>query len=170
METALADTEFAPLQELQGLDKALQTIKGELTNSLAKLSELDDHIAQEERKLEQSNDVNKFVKNDITKCLHNLTDEIAALLEVASANKNELCSQVGRIRETISHILDGDITFTDRIVSSAPWTWGYHLLNFDDHRLGHINPSPCSYLQWYTVSSPCTIGQKSLVWLDQKTA
>ena len=39
------------LRELRGLDKVMQTNRGELTNNLAKLSELDKHIALEKWKL-----------------------------------------------------------------------------------------------------------------------
>ena len=48
------DSPLLKLRELQGLDKALQTIQGELTNNLAKLTELDDHIALEKRKLDEA--------------------------------------------------------------------------------------------------------------------
>ena len=62
METALTDAAIDEilgtlddpplnLREIRGLDKALQTIRGELTNNLAKLTELDDHIALERGKL-----------------------------------------------------------------------------------------------------------------------
>jgi len=39
------------LLELRGLDKAMQTYRGELINNLGKLSELDKNIAAEEAKL-----------------------------------------------------------------------------------------------------------------------
>ena len=65
METALTDTQIdevlgtlddppLTLREIRGLDKALQTIRGELTNNLAKLTELDEHIALEKRKLDEA--------------------------------------------------------------------------------------------------------------------
>ena len=40
------------LQEIQGLDKALQSIRRELTNNLAKLTELDKHIPLDRQKLD----------------------------------------------------------------------------------------------------------------------
>ena len=63
LESALTDNEIDQvlgtiddppfdLRELRGLNRALQTIRGELVNNLAKLSELDDHIALEKRKLD----------------------------------------------------------------------------------------------------------------------
>ena len=36
-----------PLREIYGLNRALQTIRGELTNNIAKLRELDEHIKRE---------------------------------------------------------------------------------------------------------------------------
>ena len=41
-------------RQLRGLDKAMQTICGEITNNLAILSSLDDHIALEKRKLSET--------------------------------------------------------------------------------------------------------------------
>ena len=40
-------TEGLTLRELRGLDKALQSIRGELTNNLAKLTDIDKDIAKE---------------------------------------------------------------------------------------------------------------------------
>ena len=55
------------LWELRGLDGALQTIQGELTNNLAKISELDQHIDMEKRKLNEANSggVDEFTKHRI---------------------------------------------------------------------------------------------------------
>ena len=61
METTLTDTNVneilgtmnappLPIHEILGLDKALQAIRGELTNKIAKLTELDEHIAKEKKK------------------------------------------------------------------------------------------------------------------------
>ena len=47
-------TEGLTLRELQGLDKALQSIRGELTNNLAKLTDIDKDIAKEKRKLQEA--------------------------------------------------------------------------------------------------------------------
>ena len=43
-------------REFLGVCRALETIRGEHTNNLAKLSELDEHIVLEERKLEEAPD------------------------------------------------------------------------------------------------------------------
>lgn len=70
-------TDDFTLRELRGLDKALQTIRGELVHNVAKLSELDGHIAMEERKLGETSDEGN--KKLISRRLQNLKDERAAL-------------------------------------------------------------------------------------------
>jgi len=100
------------LRELRGLDKALQTIRGELTNNLAKLSELDDHIKLEERKLAEADSASV---DEVIKRLRDLQDERASRLEAASANREALRSQVNRLRETIQRVLHEDTTLAERI-------------------------------------------------------
>ena len=101
------------LRELRGLDKAMQTIRGELTNNLAKLSELDSRIALEKRKLDQAED--EFTKRRVAERLRSLEDERAARLEAASTNREALRSQIHRIRETIYRVLNEDTTLGERI-------------------------------------------------------
>ena len=57
-------TEGLTLRELQGLDKALQSIRGELTNNLVKLTDIDKDIAKEKHKLQEAED--EISKSDIT--------------------------------------------------------------------------------------------------------
>ncbi len=103
VETALTDADVnkilgtfddAPLnlRELQGLDKALQRIRGELVNNLAKLTELDDHIALEKRKLDEAPD--EFSRRRIAERLRSLQDERVARVEAPSAGKEALRSQI----------------------------------------------------------------------------
>lgn len=128
METTLTDTELDEilgtmddhplnLRELRGLDRALQTIRGELTNNLAKLSELDDHIAMEKRKLDEASEgtIDEFTRRRIAERLRNLQDERASRLEAAAGNREALRSQISRMRETINHILNADTTLAERI-------------------------------------------------------
>ena len=101
------------LREIRGLDKALQRSRGELSNNLAKLSELDEHIAYEKRKLDRADtEVNK---RRVAERLRDLEDERAARLEAASAIREDLRSQISRIRETIGRILNEDTTLGERI-------------------------------------------------------
>ena len=128
METALTDTQInevlgtlddppLTLREIRGLDKALQTIRGELTNNLAKLTELDDHIALEKRKLDEADDggVDELIRRRIAERLRDLQDERSARLEAASASKDALRSQISRIRETIGRVLNEDTTLAERV-------------------------------------------------------
>ena len=128
METALTDTQInevlgtlddppLTLREIRGLDKALQTIRGELTNNLPKLTELDDHIALEKRKLDEADDggVDELIRRRIAQRLRDLQDERSARLEAASASKDALRSQISRIRETIGRVLNEDTTLAERV-------------------------------------------------------
>ena len=128
METALTDAHVEELfgtlddppltlQEIRGLDKALQTIRGELTNNLAKLTELDDHIALEKRKLDEADagGVDELTRRRIAERLLDLQDEISARLKAASASKDALRSQISRIRETIGRVLNEDTTLAERV-------------------------------------------------------
>ena len=106
-------TEGLTLRELRGLDKALQTTRGELVNNLAKLTELDKDIARNERKLQETED--ETIKAEITARLKNLYDERSARLEAASANKEALRGQINRIKETLNKILKEDSTLGERL-------------------------------------------------------
>ena len=100
-------------REFLGICRALETIRGEHTNNLAKLTELDKHIALEERKLEEAPD--ETTKNIIAERLRNLQDERASRLEAASSTREALRSQISRIRETLHRILHEDKTLAERI-------------------------------------------------------
>ena len=129
METALTDADIDEiletindpplnLREIRGLDKALQTIRGELTNNLAKLSVLDEHIATEKRKLDEADsggDIDESIRRRIAERLRELQDERASRLEAASANREALRSQINRMRETINRILHEDTNLAERI-------------------------------------------------------
>ena len=125
METSLTDADIGELletiddpplnlREIRGLDRALQRIRGELTNNLAKLSELDERIASETRKLGQEG-TDEVEKRRIAERLRSLQDERDARLEAASSMRQDLRSQINRVRETISRILHEDTTLAERI-------------------------------------------------------
>ena len=99
---------------LGGLDRALRTIRGKLTNNLAKLSELDDRIAYERDKLDTEG-IDKFSTCRIAERLRGQQEERLARLEAAAANREDLRSQVNRMRETINWVLHEDTTLVERI-------------------------------------------------------
>ena len=100
-------------RELRGLRSAMTRTRDELVNNEAKLSELDKHIALEERKLEEAPD--ETTKDRIAKRLRELQDERGARLEATSATREALRSQISRIRETLHRILHEDKTLAERI-------------------------------------------------------
>ena len=77
------------MREFLGIDKALQSIQGELLNNTSKLTEIDKHIKRDTKKLEE-------VENDPTYCdeqrelyrdrLDGLNTEKQARLEILSQN------------------------------------------------------------------------------------
>ena len=112
-ETSFTDL---PMREILGLNEALKRTRGALVDNLAKLRQLDDDIAQEQRELEgeeATNDPEK--KRRIQNLLQQLRDERASRLEVASANREALRSQFSRIQETIERVLNEDTTLAERI-------------------------------------------------------
>ena len=100
-------------RDILGMCKALERSRGELTNNLAKLSELDERIALEKRKLEEAPD--EAAKDEIAKRLRDLQNEKASRLEAASATREALRYQISRIRETLHRILHEDKTLAERI-------------------------------------------------------
>ena len=100
-------------RELRGLRSAMTRTRDELVNNLAKLSELDKHIALEESKLEVATD--ETTKNIIAERLRKLQDLRGARLEATSATREALRSQISRIRETLHRILHEDKTLAERI-------------------------------------------------------
>ena len=125
LETSLTDwvhndtqTEGLTLRELQGLDKALQRTRSELTDNLAKLTELDKGITRQKQKLQEAKDdgaTDETTKREIRPRIKNLKDERAARLEAASANKEELRGQINMIKETINKVLKEDTTLRERL-------------------------------------------------------
>ena len=105
-------TEGLTLPELQGLDKALHSIRGELTNKLAKLTDIDKDITKEKHKLQEVE--GEISKSDITSRLKNLEDERSARLEAATSNKEALCGQINRTKETINKFLKEDFVNDQR--------------------------------------------------------
>ena len=110
---AQTQTEGLTCRELQGLDKTLQTVRGELTNNLAKLTYIDKDIAREKQKLQEAED--EISRNDINARLKNLKDERSVRLEAANANKEALRTQINRIKETINKVLKEDSTLGERL-------------------------------------------------------
>ena len=106
------------VREFLGIDKALQSIQGELVNNASKLTEIDRRIERDTKMLQE-------VENDPTYTdeqrqlykdrLDDLNSEKQARLEILSQNREDLQTQVARIKQTIEKILDKDASLADRI-------------------------------------------------------
>ena len=89
------------IREFLGIDKALQSIQGELLKNTSKLTEIDKHIKRDTKKLQE-------VENDLTYSdekrqlckdrLDDLNTEKQARLEILSQNRKDLQIQVARIK------------------------------------------------------------------------
>ena len=104
--------------EFLGIDKALQSIQGELLSNTSKLTEINKRIKRDTKKLEE-------VEKDPTYSdkqrqlymdrLDDLNTEKQARLEIQLQNRKDLQTQVTRIRQTIEKVLDQDTFLAERI-------------------------------------------------------
>ena len=96
------------MREFLGIDKALQSINGELRNNTAKLSELDKRIKRDTAKLKEIEDnpegFSEEQKELYKKHLQDLKE-----------NRKDLQTQVARIKQTIGKILDSDTSLGEKI-------------------------------------------------------
>ena len=108
-----------PLRELLGLDKQLRTIRGSLKVEVAKKVELEEHIAREQRKLEEFREYpgvyDDAMKEDIIKQIDALNDKLATRQESIDLLKGRLKSQITSFKETIVKVLDKDTSLGEKI-------------------------------------------------------
>ena len=107
------------LQELLGLDKQLRTIRGSLKVEVAKKLELEEGIDKELLKLEEFQEYlrvyNDAMKEDITKRIDNLNDELKVRQESIDLLKGRLKNQITSFCETIAKVLDKDTSLAEKI-------------------------------------------------------
>ena len=106
------------MREFLGIDKALQSIQGELLNNTSKLTEINKCIKRDTKKL-------KEVENDPTYSdeqrqlykdrLDDLNTEKQARLEILSQNRKDLQTHVARIKQTLEKVLDKNTSLAERI-------------------------------------------------------
>ena len=108
-----------PLRELLGLDKQLRSIRGSLKVEVAKKVELEEHIAKERRKLEEfreyPGEYDDAMKEDITKRIDALNDELATRQESIDLLKGRLKNQITSFKETTAKVLDKDTSLGEKI-------------------------------------------------------
>ena len=106
------------MREFLGIDQALQSIQGELLNNTSKLIEINKSIKRDTKKLEE-------VENDSTYSdeqrqlyrdrLDDLNTEKQARLEILPQNREDLQTQVARIKQTLVKVLDKDTLLMEKI-------------------------------------------------------
>ena len=107
------------MQELLGLDKQLRSIRGSLKVEVVKKVQLEEHIAKERRKLEEfrkyPGEYDDAMREDITKRIDALNDELAIRQESIDLLKGRLKSQITTCKETIAKVLDKDTSLGEKI-------------------------------------------------------
>ena len=111
-----------PLRELLGLDKQLRTTRGSLKVlkvEVAKKVELEKHITKERQKLEELPEYPRVyddaMREDITKGIDALNDELSTRQESIDLLKGRLKSQITSFKETIAKVLDKDTSLAEKI-------------------------------------------------------
>lgn len=100
-------------REMDGILKAMTSVKEEVANELAKLTETNKELAQENEKLANAEDDD--TRKQIQSRISDLESERSARLEVININKEKLRSQVNRIKDTINKMLNEDTTLGERL-------------------------------------------------------
>ena len=108
-----------PLHELLGLDKQLRSIRGSLKVEVARKVQLEECIAKERRKLEEfreyPGEYDDSMKEDITKQIDNLNEDLKVRHESIDLLKGRLKSQITSFKETIAKVLDSNTSLVEKI-------------------------------------------------------
>ena len=107
------------MRELLGPDKQLRTIRGSLKVEVAKKVELEEHIAKERQKLEEfreyPGEYDDAMKEEITKRIDALNDELATRQESIDLLKGRLKNQIMSFKETIVKVLEKGTSLGEQI-------------------------------------------------------
>ena len=109
-----------PLCELLGLDKQLRSIQGYLKVEVAKKVQLEEHIKKECRKLERIREYpgeydDGINREDITKRIDDLNEDLKIRQESINLLKGRLNSQITSFKETIAKVLDSNTSLGEKI-------------------------------------------------------
>ena len=108
-----------PLRELLGLDKQLRSIRGSLKVEVVKKVEFEEHVTKEHQKLEEFREYpgvyDDAMKEDITKRIDALNDELVTRQESIDLSKGRLRNQIMSFKETIAKVLDKDTSLGEKI-------------------------------------------------------
>ena len=112
VQTDTDDLSEHPLQELLGLDKQLRSIRGSLKVEVAKKVELEEHIAFF---LEYPWVYDDTIKEDITKRIDALNEDLKVRQESINLLKGRLKNQITSLKEMIAKVLDNDTSLGEKI-------------------------------------------------------
>ena len=119
IQTDTEDLFERPLCELLGLDKQLRSIRGSLTVEVVENVQLEKHITKEHRKLEEFREYPRVyddaMKEDITKRIDALNDELATRQESINLLKGRLRNQITSFKETIAKVSAKDTSLGEKI-------------------------------------------------------
>ena len=108
-----------PLRELLDLDKQLRSTRGSLKVKVAKKVELEERIAKERCKLEEFREYPRVyddvMKEDITKRIDDLNEDLKVRQESIDLLKGRLKNQITSFHETIAKVLDKDTSLGEKI-------------------------------------------------------
>ena len=108
-----------PLRELLGLNTQLRSIRGSLNVEVAKKVELEERIAKEHRKLEECQEYpgvyDDAMKEDVTKRIDDLNDELKVRQESINLLKGTLKNHITSFHETIAKVSDKDTSLGEKI-------------------------------------------------------
>ena len=108
-----------PLRDLLGLDAQLRSIRGSLKVEVAKKVQLEEPIKKEHRKLEEFREYpgvyDAAMREDITKGINALNDELATRQESINLFKGRLKNQIMSFKETITKVFDKDTSLAEKI-------------------------------------------------------
>ena len=108
-----------PLHKLLGLDKQLRSIRGSLKVELAQKVQLEENIKKERCDLEEFQEYpgvyDDEMREEITKRITKLNDELVTRQESIDLLKGRLKNQITSFKETITKVLDKDTTLAEKI-------------------------------------------------------
>ena len=118
-QTGEDDPDMPTMRELVGLDKEFRSIRGSLKVEAAKKVEIEQKLKKENRKLEEFREYpgvyDDAMKEDITKRIERLNDDLKVREESIDLLKGRLKNQITSFRETIAKVMDKDATLGERI-------------------------------------------------------
>ena len=106
------------MREFLGIDKALQSMQGELLSNTSNLTEVDKRIKRDTKKLEEVENGPTYTDEQrqlYRDRLDNLNTKNEARLEILSQNRKDLQTQFARFWQTIEKVLDKNMPLPERI-------------------------------------------------------